>query len=63
MIRFLNSINIENIDDFDMDFEMIARDRFKPDQWNMVIVKKTPWNYCKPKLFNNSSNVTYKSVG
>ena len=45
MVRFLNSLHIENIDDFDMDFEMIARDRFKNEQWNMVIVKKTPWNY------------------
>ena len=63
MVRFLNSINIENIDDFDMDFEMIARDRFKPDQWNMVIVKKTPWNYQLLRKFQDGlANITYKYV-
>ena len=45
MIRFLNSIHIENLDDFDIDFEMVAWDRFKKDQLNMVIIKNTPWKY------------------
>lgn len=45
MIRFLNSIHIDNIDDFDLDFEMVGYDRFKKKQLNMVIVKKTPWKY------------------
>lgn len=45
MIRFLNSIHIENLDDFDIDFEMLGYDRFKKKQLNMVIVKKTPWKY------------------
>ena len=45
MVRFLRSINIENLEDFDMDFEMCARDRFNREQVNMVIIKQTPWKY------------------
>ena len=45
MISFLRHINIENIDDFDLDFEMVGYDRFNKSQLNMVIVKDTPWKY------------------
>ena len=45
MISFLKSLHIENIDDFDMDFEMVGRNRFKHEQIDMVIVKQTPWKY------------------
>lgn len=45
MVRFLTSIKIDNIDDFDIDFEMVGRNRFNPKQVDMVIVKKTPWDY------------------
>ena len=45
MISFLKSIHIDNVDDFDMDFEMVGRNRFKHEQIDMVIVKKTPWQY------------------
>ena len=45
MISFLTHLNIENIDDFDIDFEMVGRNRFKPQQIDMVIVKNTPWKY------------------
>ena len=45
MLRFLKSINIDNIDDFDLDFEMVGYDRFNPKQLNMVIVKSSPWEY------------------
>ena len=45
MRSFLNSIHIENIDDFDLDFEMVGRNRFNYQQIDMIIVKETPWNY------------------
>ena len=56
MVRFLNSIHIENIDDFDIDFEMVARDRFKREQINMVILKKTPWKYHLLRRFQDALN-------
>ena len=54
MVRFLNSIHIENLDDFDIDFEMVARDRFKPEQINMVIIKNTPWKYHLLRRFQDA---------
>ncbi len=61
MLRFLKSLNIENIDDFDLEFEMIGYDRFNPKQLNMVIVKDSPWVYSFLNEFvNNLSNITYK---
>ena len=45
MISFLKHLHIENIDDFDMDFEMVGRNRFNRDQIDMMIVKNTPWKY------------------
>ncbi|MFA7032834.1 MAG: hypothetical protein WC201_04665, partial [Bacilli bacterium] len=53
MVRFLNSLNIENIDDFDLDFEMIGRNRFNKNQWDMVIVKKKPWKYYLLRQFQD----------
>lgn len=61
MIRFLKSIKIENIDDFDLDFEMISRNRFKPQQWDMVIVKNEPWEYPLLREFIDSlENIKYQ---
>ena len=54
MVRFLNSIHIDNIEDFDMDFEMVARDRFNHEQINMVILKKTPWKYYLLRRFQDA---------
>ena len=45
MKSFLTHIHIENIDDFDIDFEMVGRNRFNYEQIDMIIVKETPWNY------------------
>ena len=60
MISFLKHLNIENIDDFDIDFEMVARNRFKPQQIDMMIVKKTPWKYHLLRQFQDALNeVTY----
>ena len=42
MVRFLNSIEIFNIDDFDIEFDMISKNRFNPKQYDMMIVKNSP---------------------
>ena len=61
MIRFLNSIHIENIDDFDMDFEMVGYNRFNPKQLDMVIIKQTPWKYSLLRQFQDGlETITYK---
>ncbi len=63
MVRFLKSIHIENLDDFDLDFEMVARDRFNREQVNMVILKKTPWKYHLLRRFQDGLNeITYPYV-
>ena len=60
MISFLKHIHIENIDDFDIDFEMVGRNRFRPEQIDMVIVKKTPWKYHLLREFQDALNtLTY----
>ena len=60
MIRFLKSINIENIDDFDIDFEMINRDRFDNNKWNMIILKNSPWDYQLLREFQDAlQNIQY----
>ncbi len=45
MRRFLNHIHIEDIDAFDLDFELVRRNRFNYQQIDMIIVKNTPWEY------------------
>ncbi len=61
MVRFLNSIEINNVDDFDLDFEMISRNRFNPEQFDMVIVKDTPWKYSLLRQFQDGlDKITYK---
>lgn len=60
MIRFLKSIGIEDFDDFDLSFEMIGRDRFIKEKWNMVILKKTPWIYgLLRKFMDGLENINY----
>lgn len=61
MRRFLESIHIDNIDDFDLDFEMIGRNRFNKNQWDMVIVKQKPWQYHLLRLFQDGLiNINYQ---
>ncbi len=61
MLRFLSSIHIDNVDDFDLSFEMINKNRFNPNQWDMVIVKEKVWEYRLLKQFIDSlSYITYK---
>ena len=60
MISFLKHINIENIDDFDIDFEMVGRNRFNRNQIDMMIVKSTPWKYHLLRQFQDGLNtLTY----
>ena len=44
MVRFLKSIGIEDFDSFDVDFEVVTRNRFNREQIDMVIVKEKPWH-------------------
>ena len=60
MVSFLNHMNIDNIDDFDIDFEMVGRNRFDRNQIDMVIVKQTPWKYHLLRQFQDALNtLTY----
>ena len=45
MMRFLNSIGIFNVEDFDLDFDLITRNRFNNKQFDMMIKKNDPWIY------------------
>ena len=45
MRRFLESIGIENLSRFDMDFDIVTRNTFNRNQIDMFIVKETPWNF------------------
>ena len=56
MISFLNHIHIDNVEAFDLDFEMVGRNRFKREQIDMVIVKKTPWKYHLLRQFQDGLN-------
>ena len=61
MIRFLNSIHVSNVDDFDMDFEMVGYNRFDKKRLDMVIVKQTPWKYSLLREFQDClQNIEYK---
>lgn len=60
MQRFLRSIEIYNIDDFDLEFDMISKNRFNPKQFDMMIVKKTPWTYERIRQFQDALiNIEY----
>jgi hypothetical protein len=56
MISFLKHIGIENFDDFDIDFEMVGRNRFNRNQIDMVIRKNTPWKYHLLREFQDALN-------
>lgn len=60
MKRFLTSIHIEDIERFDIDFEMLSRNRFNNKQLDMVIVKQTPWTYELLREFQDGlDTITY----
>ena len=59
--RFLISIGIDNTEDFDMDFEYVARNQILREQVDMVIIKDTPWEYrYLDQLMNGLTTIQYK---
>ena len=56
MKSFLNHIHIDNIDDFDLDFDMVGRNRFNYQQIDMIITKDTPWDYDLLREFMDGLN-------
>ena len=63
MLSFLKSIKITDCESFDMDFEVVSRNRFNHNQIDMIIVKDTPWKYPLLERFqqglNTIDNYTY----
>ncbi len=60
MKSFLNHIHIDNVEDFDIDFEMVGRNRFNYQQIDMIILKETPWEYDLLRQFMDGlSNIDY----
>ena len=58
-IRFLHSIGIEDIDDYDLDFETITKSKYYPNHFVFSVKKETPWEYKKLDQFlNGLSNIT-----
>lgn len=45
MVRFLTHLHIEDMNRFDMDFDLVTRNQFDRNQIDMFIVKDTPWDY------------------
>ena len=57
MVRFLRSIGIIDIERFDMDFDLVARNQFDPQQVDMLVVKDTPWTYSLLEEFQNGLSI------
>lgn len=61
MERFLKSIGINNIDAYDMSFDLCARNIFNKEQLDMVILKTLPWTYYELRPFIEAlSRIDYK---
>ncbi len=59
MKRFLASIGLDP-SDFDMDFDLVSRDKYVPNCINMSIAKETPWEYRQLEMFQiGLSGVSY----
>jgi len=63
MISFLTSIGINDYESFDIDFDMVNRNRFDRNTVEMVISKETPWEYELLNRFIEGLNTitTYKT--
>ena len=58
-IRFLNSIGINNVDDYDLDFDVITKSKYFRDRFIFSVKKKTPWEFKKLDAFlNGLRNIT-----
>ena len=53
MKRFLVSIGIDNIERFDLDFDLVTRNQYNRNKIDMLIVKQTPWSYELLEEFQN----------
>lgn len=61
MTRFLTSIGIENIEDYDMSFDLCSRNSIKREILDMIILKKTPWKYHLLRKFQDGlQTINYK---
>lgn len=59
MVKFLNSIGIEDCSNFDIDFIKITKDA--DNTFNYFIKKDTPWKYKDLIIFSNAlNNIKYK---
>ena len=54
MQRFLLSIKLDNIDRFDLDFDLVKRNQINRNQVDMLIVKDKPWDYSLLEEFQNA---------
>lgn len=60
MKRFLTSIGINNLERFDLDFDLVTRNPFKHEQVDMLVVKDSPWEYELLEEFQHAlETVTY----
>ncbi len=60
MQRFLKSLGLDEAEYFDLSFDDIARNPFKPEQWDMIIHKPTPWKYDLLRQFQDGlGRITY----
>lgn len=72
MIRFLRSIGIENIDDFDIDFISCQKSKVDKNFFIFNVKKETPWDYryldqfktslCNIKTYNYSFSFIYAEI-
>lgn len=51
--RFLKSIGISDIEDYDIDFESIMKSQYFPNRFIFTVKKKTPWDYKFLDAFTN----------
>jgi len=60
--RFLKSIGIENLEDYDLEFDLCAWNSIDRKLFDMVIVKDRPWSYPLLKRFQEGLNTitTYR---
>ncbi len=51
MVRFLQTLGIDDADAFDLQFEAVTKHPFNPQQWDMVITKDHPWTFSQLEPF------------
>lgn len=60
MIRFLSSLDIADVEIFDLDFDLVGMNAIDKTQVDMAIVKDTPWQYHLLERFQRGlSKITY----